>query len=281
MAKAYDDDPEGENDVIIPRHGQDLIVEPDPHSYQAVFAPLRSVGLGEVLTVLTLLYVGTIAAFNAAYFASIPGSFVEFFSLTDLIQTNLPIIQYFVSLFITYTVIGTAVNFVSAMTEVDFRQKARDLIEPIMIKYHLEGQRFWIALVIAIAAYWIFDGIFQITGVTYFTALMLPTFIFQGALLYFFWVGYKYKLLPARQLALGAFVGLFVCSNNAGYAWLKSQIADPSHIQAIQDKDGNCLDRNILRNSGSGILLYNPSMTQYEFRNKDSIKTIFQKQGCV
>src|SRR5688572_7959145 len=100
--KAYDDD-DVESDEVVPRYGRDLVA-PDPHSYEAVFAPIRSVGLGEILTVLTLLYVCTIASFNAAYFANVPGSFVEFFSLTDLIQTNIPIIQYFFSVFIAYGV---------------------------------------------------------------------------------------------------------------------------------------------------------------------------------
>ncbi|UWU83148.1 hypothetical protein N2605_26865 [Bradyrhizobium yuanmingense] len=281
MAKAYDD---GKNEVeygeVIPRYGRDL-VEADPHSYQAVFAPLRSIGLGEMLTLLTLLYVCTIAAFNAAYFRNIPGNFVEFFSLTDLIQTNLPMIQYFFGLFIAYTIMWTIVSFLADVFGYDLRQRAKDILEPIVLEYHLQGKKFWIAYLIALCLFWVVDSVLGAINAVDFAILMIPTIIFQAVLLYFFWVGYKFAILPARQLAIAAFVGLFVFSNNAGHAWIKSQIAEPSHLQAIQDKEGNCLDRNILRNSGSGVLLYNPSMQQYEFRNKDSIKTIFQKQGCV
>jgi hypothetical protein len=278
--KAYGDDDEVEDGEIVPRYGRDLI-EPDPHTYQAIFAPLRSVGLGEILTVLTLLYICTITAFNAAYFTEVPGSFVEFFSLTDLIQTNLPIIQYFVSLFITYLLIATALDYFASMTGTDLRVKLRDIAEPVMIKYHVEGRRYWLALGIAIIIFWTVDAVFRATGVTDFTLLMSPTFVFQGVLLYFFWVGYKYELMPARQLAFGAFIALFVCSNNAGHAWIKNQIAEPTHVQAIQDKDGNCHDRNLLRSSNNGLLLYNPSLRQFEFRNKDSIKTIYQNRGCT
>jgi hypothetical protein len=278
--KAYGDDDNIEQGEVVPRYGRDLIAS-DPYSYEAVFAPIRTVGLGEILTVLTLLYICTITAFNAAYFANVPGSFVEFFSLTDLIQTNLPIIQYFFQLFLAYTLIATLFGFIAGITEFDIRETMRNFIEPKIVTYHIEGHRFWVAFVVGGMLFWSIDALFRATGVTHFTLLMLPTFIFQGVLLYFFWIGYKYEMIPARQLAFAAFIALFVCSNNAGHAWIKNQIAEPSHIQAIQDKEGNCFDRNILRNSSSGLLLHNPSLKQFEFRNKDSIKTVFQNRGCV
>ena len=62
---------------------------------------------------------------------------------------------------------------------------------------------------------------------------------------------------------------------------MKSQIASPGHVQTIQDKDGLCVERNILRNSSSGLLLYNPLIKQYEFRSKDSFKTIYDGNGCI
>ena len=37
----------------------------------------------------------------------------------------------------------------------------------------------------------------------------------------------------------------------------------------------------ILRNSSSGLLLYNPAMKQFEFRNKDWFKTIYEGRGCT
>ncbi|MHC2433887.1 hypothetical protein [Bradyrhizobium sp. USDA 4451] len=276
--KAYDDD-QVEYEVI-PRHGRDLLA-PDPHSYEAVFAPIHSVGLGEILTVLTLLYVCTITAFNAAYFANVPGNFVEFFSLTDLIQTNLPIIQYFFQVFITYTLVASFFGFVCGMAGVDIPGTVRNFLEPFIVDSHIQPRKFWLSVTTAIVLFWIYVGVMDAMHVTNFTARMIPTFIFQAVLLYAFWVGFKYSLVPARQLAGAAFIALFVCSNNAGHAWIKSQIADPTHIQAIQDKEGNCHDRNILRNSSSGLLLHNPSLNQFEFRSKDTIKTIFQNRGCV
>ena len=102
--KAYDDETERQ---LLARDHDDVLVH-DEHSYQAVFAPLRNISLREGLTVLTLLYVCTIAAFNAGYFTSVPGSFVEFFSLSDFIQTDIPIIQYFIQLAIFYFFIDLA-----------------------------------------------------------------------------------------------------------------------------------------------------------------------------
>jgi hypothetical protein len=98
----------------------------DEYGYQAVFAPLRNISIGETLTVLTLLYVSTIAAFNAAYFANVPGNFAEFFSLTDLIQTNIPILQYFFSLALTYFLAGLVISFVGATTGFELSLKVGD-----------------------------------------------------------------------------------------------------------------------------------------------------------
>jgi hypothetical protein len=253
----------------------------DEYGYQAVFAPLRNISIGETLTVLTLLYVSTIAAFNAAYFANVPGNFAEFFSLTDLIQTNIPILQYFFSLALTYFLAGLVISFVGATTGFDLREKIRDITEPLILKYHLQAQKFWLVYGLFVCAFWIVDSIFRALNVTNFSLLMLPTLVFQGVLIYFFWVGYKFEMLPAKTLIFAALLALFVSSINAGHAWIKSQVAEPSHIQAIQDKDGVCLDRNILRNSSTGLLLYNPSMKQFEFRSKDTIKTIYQGRGCT
>lgn len=273
--KAYDDEHE-----LVP-HAADEVFSPSDQGRPALLAPLRNVSLGESLTVLTLIYLCTVTAFNAAYFAAVPGSFVEFFTITDLIQTDLPVIQYFISLFLFYTSVGVLISYMSGMTGVNVRERLRDLFEPLIIKHHIEGTRFWTVYGIAVAAFYLVYGIINSLGVTSFTALMLPTFIFQGALLYFFWVGYKFELIDATSLAKATLIGVFMCSYNAGSEWLKSQIADPSHVQAIQDKDGNCADRNILRVSSSGILIYNPSLKQFEFRNKDMIKTVFQTRGCV
>jgi hypothetical protein len=273
--KAYDE--ETQRALLAP----DEILVPDEHSYPAVFAPLRNISLAESLTVLGLLYVCTIAAFNAAYFSNVPGSFVEFFSLTDLIQTNIQMIEYFAVVAILYCVIATAISFVTGITGFDLREAVRDLTEPLVIKYHLDNRGFWIAYAVLVFAFYIADGVLHGLGVTSFSFLMMPTIIFQGVLLYFFWVGYKFQMIRVRVLISASLISLFISSYNAGHAWLRSQIAVPGQVQTIQDKDGLCLERNILRNSSSGLLLYDPSMKQFEFRSKDGFKTIYNGRGCI
>lgn len=272
--KAYDDEAEGQ---LLARDTEILT----PAERPAVFAPLRNISLGEALTVLTLLYVCTIAAFNAAYFANVPGNFVEFFSLTDLVQTNIPVIQYFFVLALFYLMIGLFISFLAGITGFDFRSAIRDITEPLVIKFHLDDRGFWIAYGISVVAFYLANVVIGAVGVTTFFLAMLPTIIFQWALLYFFWVGYKFEMIPVKTLVSASLFSLFASSYGAGHAWLRSQIAAPGQVQTIQDKDGQCLERNILRSSSSGLLLYHPSMKQFEFRSKDSFKTIYDGHGCV
>ncbi|MBO4225351.1 hypothetical protein [Bradyrhizobium neotropicale] len=276
-SKAYDEERHRE---LLARD-PDEVLAPDEHSDQAVFAPLRNINLAESLTVLTLLYVCTIAAFNAAYFTNVPGNFVEFFSLSDLVQTNIPMIQYFLGLAFCYFMIGLAISFLAGVTGFDLREKVQDITEPLVIKYHLDNRAFWIAFGFLLLAFHLVTGMFHEFGVTSFSVAMIPTVVFQGVLLYFFWVGYKFEMIPIKTLISASLLSLFTSSYNAGHAWIKSQIAAPGQVQTIQDKDGLCLERNILRSSSSGLLLYNPSLKQFEFRSKDGFKAIYDGHGCV
>jgi hypothetical protein len=275
--KAYDE--ETERGLLVRDHDEVLVS--DEHSYRAVFAPLRNVSLGEALTVLGLLYVCTIAAFNAAYFSNIPDSFAEFFSISDLVQTNIPMIEYFISVTILYFIVATAMSFATGIFDFDLRSAIRDISEPIIVKLHLDSRRFWIAYGFLFVAFHITSGMLGGLGVTNFSVAMTPTLIFQGVFLYFFWVGYKFQLMPLKALIVGSMLSLFISSYNAGFAWLRSQIATPAQVQTIQDKDGLCLERTILRNSSSGFLLYDPSTKQFEFRSKDAFKTIYNGRDCI
>jgi hypothetical protein len=274
--KAYDDE-ETERQLRIRDPDELVLKEDDP----VLMGSFRKISVGELLTCLTLLYVCTIASFNAGYFSNVHGNFGEFFSISDLVGTNISIIQYFITVAISYFLIAIFLSFLQAMTGFNFREAIRDRAEPLIINYHLNAIGFWIAYAILLVAFHVVDSIIHAYKVTNFTLVMIPTVIFQGVLLYFFWVGYKYELLPAKMLVGASLIALFISSNNAGGAWIRSDIAAPSHVQAIQDKDGICLERNILRNSSSGLLLYNPAMKQFEFRSKDWFKTIYQGRGCT
>jgi hypothetical protein len=177
--------------------------------------------------------------------------------------------------------IGVAISFFAGITGFDLRDAIRDYTEPLVIKYHLDNRGFWIAYGILFLVFHLADGMLRGFDVTTFSVVMIPTIIFQGVLLYFFWVGYKFQMMPVKTLVTASLISLFASSYNAGHAWIKSQIAAPGQVQTIQDKDGLCLERNILRSSSSGLLLYNSSMKQFEFRSKDGFKTIYNGRGCV
>lgn len=269
--KAYDEETQR---GLLARDPDELLI-PAEGDYETVFAPLRNISAGEILAIVTLLYVCTVAAFNAGYFAKVPGNFAEFFSLSDLVQTNIPMVEYFFNVASFYFFISVCIGIFSAFSGFDIRNAIREIAEPLVIKYHLNTRAFWIGYVILLFAFDLANGLLNQLGVTKFTFVMLPEIIFQGALLYFFWVGRKFKMIPIKTLVAASLISLFVSSYDAGAAWMKSQIVSPGQVQTIQDKDGLCVERNILRNSSSGLLLYNPSIKQYEFRSKEGFKTIY------
>jgi hypothetical protein len=70
-------------------------------------------------------------------------------------------------------------------------------------------------------------------------------------------------------------------SYTSGNVWLKHDIAAIAANQAFLTQDGLCINRILLRSSSGGYLLYDSVLKQFEFRNKDSFKVIFQTAGCV
>ena len=63
---------------------------------------LFGLGFGELIAAGTLVYVLCVAAFNAGYYSKIGGRFIELFSFADMLGANVPIFQYFLSLFAIY-----------------------------------------------------------------------------------------------------------------------------------------------------------------------------------
>jgi hypothetical protein len=274
--KAYDDE-ELERLQALEVREDSPVVNSSPGL--AFFSGSR-ISLGEVIAFLTALYFCTIASFNAGYFSAVHGNFVQLFTFTDLIAINIPILQYFIVLFFVYAVVSTYVSILERFFE-GSSMKIRKEIESFTLKHYYSNAAYWTAYGILLALVWVGGLFLEALGVRNFTVVMLPVFVFQTCFIYFFWVGYKFDIVNARSLVTAALLSLLIFSNNAGYAWLRSEISSQDEIQAfINDKDV-CLERVILRNSGAGLLLYNPTMKQFEFRNKDSIKTIFQGRGCT
>ena len=234
------------------------------------------ISLGEVLTVLSLLYVCSISAFNAGYFSRIPGHFTELFSFADLVGTNIQILQYFISAFSIFCMFSFFGGIFLAALNINISAAA----ERVALRYHINAFLFLAAFLVLwffVMAMFAFLDYFKITT---FTILVVPEFIFQGVLIFYFWVGYKYNHGSFRSVLFPALIGLVMFSTASGRAWLKSEIAEANGIQSLFLQDGVCIDRKILRASSKWLLLYNPSMEEFEFRSKDSIKTVFQRRSC-
>jgi|HubBroStandDraft_6_1064221.scaffolds.fasta_scaffold392962_1 hypothetical protein len=234
------------------------------------------ISLAELLTSGTLAYACSIAAFNAGYFADIPGRFVDLFTFSDLVGVNIPIIQYFVSVSSVYFVM----SIISQMFLSGLRQRSKDWAETFALQHHYDRKLFWAAYLVLLGVVMIMTSLANGFAPFSFTAQILPGFIFSGVLFYFYWVGYKFDIVPTKVLVTACAIGIFYFSYTSGGAWLKSDMRSTEGLQTIMMQDGSCIDRKILRSSGNGLLLFNPLDKQFEFRNKDFFRTIFEKTGC-
>ena len=62
----------------------------------------------EWLAIVSTLYLLCIATFGAGYFDKVPGKFIELFSFSDLIGSNIPVLQFFLSMFFAYCFVEVA-----------------------------------------------------------------------------------------------------------------------------------------------------------------------------
>src|SRR4051812_42317970 len=118
MAKAYDDDELVQRGSLTSSLG---------------------ISLAEILAAASLIYVCATAAFNAGYFSEIRGNFVQLFTFTDIIGTNIPIIQYF---FGVVTVYGLVSILISTLLP-SLRTSIKDMAEAFAIKHHYSHALFW------------------------------------------------------------------------------------------------------------------------------------------
>lgn len=261
----------GREDFYAPRYGLDEV-----DSDKLWNAPNR-VSLGEALTVLSLLYVCSISAFNAGYFSKIPGHFTELFTFADLVGTNIQILQYFIAALTIFCTISFFGGLLLAFLKLNVSAAA----ERFALRHHIDPILFLIAFLVLWLCVMTMFAFLDYFKITTFTLLVLPEFIFQGVLIFYFWVGYKYHHGSFRTVLFPALIGLVMFSTASGRAWLKSETAGKEGVQSLIIQDNICIDRKILRASSNGFLLYNPTMAEFEFRSKDTIKTIFQRRSCA
>jgi hypothetical protein len=262
---------------IVPTDVEDyspVHVEPMPEPVSSIFP--SQVSAGELLTAAVLLYASSITAFNAGYFFALKGRFVELFSLADLVAINISILQYFVSVMFFYGLF----MIVTSSAFPGLRDRVRYWIENLLLQLRYDNSRYWLSYYGGLAAFVSAIVLVNNFKISSFTLIILPCVLFQGFLLYLDYVGYKYQTFSVRSLAVATVLTIFIFSFNAGHAWLQSETRTQEGVQALFLQDGTCIERKLLRSSGNGMLLYNPSLESFEFRNKDSIKTIFDRKGC-
>lgn len=241
------------------------------------------IGVGEIIAALSIIYVCSIAAFNAGYFSRMNGGFVNLFSFADLLGTNISIVQYFFGILIAYGFLSVIMSFLVSFGPESvplMRRKAKNWSETLAVKSHRDISIFWLIYLVLIVFVVLTQAFINALEISSFSLLMMPEFLFQSAILYFFWVGYKHEMVELKTLAVATSISLFIFSYDSGIAWYNSDTRSSAGVQAFFAQDGTCLERKIIRSSGSGLLLFNPWIRTFEFRNRDSIKTIFEGKGC-
>lgn len=236
--------------------------------------------ISEALGLTSLAYVLAIAAFNAGYFSSVPSRFVELFSFGDIVNSNIPILQYILALYFSYIVLAPIVYLVFLLP----KKLVEAGIERGVTRRSLPS---WTFDAIDLAAFIMLGmGCLLITYEldkaqnTIFSLEFIPwaalyTFIFQD-----FRIRYSKKHITLRTFMIQAAINATVFCYTTGRMWIKYELRAPADVQAIYSQSG-CMDRKLLRSTSSGYLLYSPTLKQFEFRDKGEIKVIYDRQGCT
>jgi hypothetical protein len=272
MPKVYDHE---RGNLVDVQQGEILPPQSDETTPLYVGGIPVKIGLAEALGCLSALYVFCIAAFNAGYFSSVGGRFVELFSFSDLVGVNIPILQYFLSVYAIYSLFGLA----NTLGPTELFSSFRTSIDAAIVdSYYWDNTKtkiFWAGALI------VFLFLSDLLSDKSFNVAIAPYFFFQGLGLYWLWVGWKNEFVAARTLAATCLIGITYFSLTSGRLWALDDVRDSKHLQSITLKNGQCLDRIFLRNNSAGYLLYSFDLKQFEFRNKDDIATIFASKGCV
>jgi len=243
---------------------------------QRVSLPPFNLGVSEAATAVTVLYFGCVASFNAGYFSRVEGRFVELFSFTDLVGSNIAIFEYVFWVFTIYCMLSIIGLFFIRPIErlrTYFQNHVRKQQSDLALTFLFFMSIFIIVILGLLAVH--------LTENTYFSIELAIYAFFQITTFYTLWTGYNLDFVGTRTLAFGLVAGLISFSHISGNLWLKYEIATPAGIQSLVLQDGLCLNRKVLRSGTNGLLLYNFSLKEFELRSRDSIKAIFQKSTCA
>jgi hypothetical protein len=244
----------------------------------------------EIIGLSAALYAYCMASFNAGYFAALPSGYGELFSLSDLLGTNIPVLNYFFfGLFalvaVTFFFFILSISIINDANNSPL-SKLKDWIPPpyAVVEPGPPNPKRETRQAIAIAV------------------LMIPLFVMAAVALYV--RGTHFRLFASLIVfinAIGIVAALaaikanknlgpviFICSlililisfYIVGREWLRFQLRDPNGFQAMHSASAGCIDRKILRANSGGFLLFEGALQQVEFRERSDVKMIYVKPGC-
>jgi hypothetical protein len=235
------------------------------------------ISLGEALAATTIAYVIAVASFNAGYFDNVPSRFVELFAFSDLVNANVPILQYIISIYSTYCafsfVFAVPKHFLSRAADKVFSFKplsdwSLDAISLIGIAFMSAG-----AIITTIYCNSINNKVFTIEFLPW---AILFWFLFDVA-----WSNYRLDKISQKSFLIQVAVNAIFFCHISGRMWLKYETRNSDGVQAIYLQSGECLNRKLLRSTSNGLLLYSFDLKQFEFRDRGSIRTIYGTSGCT
>jgi hypothetical protein len=249
-------------------------VDETSHNYRAML-PFQ-LSFGETLATLTFAYVVAVASFNAGYFQGVPSRFVELFSFADLVNTNIPILQYIIGLFSIYCILSLVFFIPGRLVS-----GALDRVLSATPLRNIDFNTFSIiVLVVMGGGCWYYSSELDRINNPFFSLEFVPCALFYAILLDSSWGAYRLKQISRRTLVFQLAINAIMFCYMSGRMWIKYEVRVPTGVQAMYTQNG-CLDRKLLRSTSNGYLLYSFDLKQFEYREKSEIKTIYGSRGCV
>lgn len=262
----------------------EAFVAPKAYDYEPVdyseftesrFSPANW-SITEWIAIVSLFYILCITLFAAGYFSSLPGNFIELFSLADLIGSNIPVLQYFLSVFFAYCLLWYALGWLI----VPWWGSNKDRIEHNLSIAFGETTLLYLVSGLLVLGFILASAIVEMFEQAPLTLRLLPHLIFHGLFIYLYFAGYKYDVVSLRTLGIVIAISIVTLPYSIGRVWSTYDRAVPTGAHAIYLENGLCQQRKILRTGASGYLFYNPALKSFEFRPKEQIKAIYESSQC-
>ncbi len=251
----------------------------NPLAELSAASPLGSkISWGELIASVTVLYALAVASFNAGYFDRIPDRFVQLFSFSDMLGSNIPVLQYMIGLYVTYA----ALFLITFWFLVPFWERHNWRVQVGLLEVVQDARLFAaVAILLGVIPVAIGEIEREYFNNTVFSLEFIPLAISQWLILHLTYTGYKVGSLTKKTLVVSVALNMFFFSYLTGKMWLRYETLSPRGNHAVMTNSIGCIDRKLLRASSNGYLFYNLTMKQYEYRDRSDIRTLFDKPGCL